>query len=71
MLIVFQDPYGSLDPRKRVEDAIGDVLDIHGLAPRAARRERPTLAAVGDAHQVACIRVNEIPAAVQPDVRSP
>jgi len=40
MQIVFQDPYGSLDPRKRVEDAIGDVLDIHGIAQGAARRDR-------------------------------
>ena len=38
--IVFQDPYASLDPRRRVEDLIGDVLDIHGLAKGAARRAR-------------------------------
>ncbi len=40
MQIVFQDPYASLDPRRRVEDLIGDVLDIHGLARGAARRAR-------------------------------
>jgi peptide/nickel transport system ATP-binding protein len=40
MQIVFQDPYASLDPRRRVEDLIGDVLDIHGLAKGAARRAR-------------------------------
>jgi oligopeptide/dipeptide ABC transporter ATP-binding protein len=40
MQIVFQDPYASLDPRRRVEDIIGDVLDIHGLARGAARRAR-------------------------------
>jgi peptide/nickel transport system ATP-binding protein len=40
MQIVFQDPYGSLDPRKRVEDLIGEVLDIHRLAQGAARRAR-------------------------------
>jgi oligopeptide/dipeptide ABC transporter ATP-binding protein len=40
MQIVFQDPYGSLDPRRRVEDLVGDVLDIHGLAGGAARRAR-------------------------------
>jgi peptide/nickel transport system ATP-binding protein len=39
MQIVFQDPYASLDPRKRVEDIIGDVLDIHGLAA-GRRRDR-------------------------------
>jgi oligopeptide/dipeptide ABC transporter ATP-binding protein len=40
MQVVFQDPYASLDPRKRVEDIIGDILDIHGLAPGAGRRDR-------------------------------
>jgi oligopeptide/dipeptide ABC transporter ATP-binding protein len=40
MQIVFQDPYGSLDPRRRVEDLIGDILDIHGLARGEARRAR-------------------------------
>ena len=40
MQIVFQDPYASLDPRRRVEDLIGDMLDIHGLAAGPARRAR-------------------------------
>lgn len=40
MQIVFQDPYASLDPRKRVEDIIGDILDIHDLASGAQRRPR-------------------------------
>ena len=40
MQIVFQDPFGSLDPRRRVEDPIRHVLDIHDLAPGAARRAR-------------------------------
>ena len=40
MQIVFQDPYGSLDPRKHVGQIIGDVLGIHGLASGAARAER-------------------------------
>jgi oligopeptide transport system ATP-binding protein len=40
MQIVFQDPWGSLDPRKRVEDLVGDVLDIHALARGPARRAR-------------------------------
>jgi oligopeptide/dipeptide ABC transporter ATP-binding protein len=38
--IVFQDPYASLDPRKRVEDIIGAGLDIHGLASGRERQER-------------------------------
>jgi oligopeptide/dipeptide ABC transporter ATP-binding protein len=39
--MIFQDPYASLDPRQPVGDAIGEVLDIHGLhQEKAARRER-------------------------------
>ncbi len=35
MQLVFQDPYSSLDPRRRVGDQIADGLAIHRLAPRA------------------------------------
>jgi len=48
--MIFQDPYGSLNPRLTVEDILGEPLDIHGLAPdRAARRKRvlELLTAVG------------------------
>jgi oligopeptide/dipeptide ABC transporter ATP-binding protein len=39
--IIFQDPYGSLNPRMIVEDLIGEALDIHRLANgKSARRER-------------------------------
>jgi len=39
--MIFQDPYGSLDPRLTVADIIGEALDIHGLAHDAtARRQR-------------------------------
>ncbi len=40
MQIVFQDPYGSLDPRRRIGAQIGDGLAIHGVvlaADQAAR----------------------------------
>ena len=39
--IIFQDPYGALNPRMRVGTAVGEPLAIHRLAPtRAARNER-------------------------------
>ncbi len=39
--MIFQDPYGSLNPRTTIEEAIGEALDIHRLAAdRAARRAR-------------------------------
>ncbi len=40
MQIVFQDPFGSLDPRRRVGSQIGDGIAIHRLMPAAERRER-------------------------------
>jgi oligopeptide transport system ATP-binding protein len=39
--IIFQDPYGSLDPRMSVENVVGEALDIHQLsASRQGRRQR-------------------------------
>ncbi|WP_462225915.1 ABC transporter ATP-binding protein [Alkalibacterium sp.] len=38
---VFQDPYSSLNPRKKVEDIIGEALDIHKLSKsKKDRRKR-------------------------------
>ncbi|MEJ1975987.1 MAG: oligopeptide/dipeptide ABC transporter ATP-binding protein [Acetobacteraceae bacterium] len=38
--LVFQDPYSSLDPRRRVGEQIADGIAIHGLLPKARRRAR-------------------------------
>ena len=32
--MVFQDPLGSLNPRKRIRNAIAEPLEIHDIAPR-------------------------------------
>ena len=41
MQMVYQDPYGSLNPRMKVRDIVGEPLEVHGLAnDRAAYRER-------------------------------
>ncbi|WP_029090478.1 ABC transporter ATP-binding protein [Brevibacterium album] len=38
--VVFQDPYGSLDPTKRVGHSVGEPLLVHGLATRAEAEAR-------------------------------
>jgi oligopeptide transport system ATP-binding protein len=38
MQMVFQDPYASLNPRKRVGSIIGDPLKIHGLGDKRERK---------------------------------
>jgi peptide/nickel transport system ATP-binding protein len=49
MQIIFQDPFGSLDPRMRVEDVVGEPLIIHERMSKPARRARVSelLRAVG------------------------
>ena len=39
--MIFQDPYGSLNPRMTVEQIVGEALDIHKLtASKSARQKR-------------------------------
>jgi oligopeptide transport system ATP-binding protein len=40
MQMVFQDPYASLNPRKRVGSIIGDPLKIHKLGDKKERKAR-------------------------------
>jgi ABC-type glutathione transport system ATPase component len=40
MQIIFQDPFGSLDPRMRVEDVISEPLIIHDRMSSSTRRTR-------------------------------
>jgi oligopeptide transport system ATP-binding protein len=38
--MIFQDPYGSLNPRMTANQIIGEALDIHGLVSNADARHR-------------------------------
>ena len=40
MQIIFQDPFGSLDPRMRVDDVVSEPLIIHERMHSSARRTR-------------------------------
>jgi len=40
MMIIYQDPFGSLDPRMTVKNAVAEPLDVHGSVPRSRRTDR-------------------------------
>lgn len=40
MQMIFQDPFGSLNPRRRVGSIIGDPFAIHGVADGKSRKSR-------------------------------
>lgn len=46
MQIVFQDPYGSLDPRQRVDTIVGEGLRIHGIGANRKERDDIVVAAL-------------------------
>ena len=40
MMMVFQDPYASLNPRKRVGSIVGEPLEVHGVGSEEERKRR-------------------------------
>jgi oligopeptide transport system ATP-binding protein len=40
MQMIFQDPYASLNPRKRIAQIVGDPLKLHGIASGASLQKR-------------------------------
>ena len=55
MQIVFQDPYGSLNPRMNIDAIVEEPLVIHGMGESAERKQKvfDTLALVGVTEQQA------------------
>src|SRR6266702_4047569 len=49
MMMIFQDPYASLNPRKRVGQIVGEALEVHklGTASETKRRVQELLEVVG------------------------
>ena len=40
MAMIFQNPYGSLNPRMTIADIVGEPIDIHGLAKGKEKEKR-------------------------------
>jgi peptide/nickel transport system ATP-binding protein len=43
MQLIFQDPFGSLNPRMTVGNIVGEALTVHGMAKGQARRDQVAL----------------------------
>jgi oligopeptide transport system ATP-binding protein len=46
--MIFQDPFGSLNPRLTVADIVGEALDIHGLTDGKSARQKRILELLQD-----------------------
>ena len=46
--MIFQDPYGSLNPRMTVEQIVGEALDIHQLTDSKSARQKRILELLQD-----------------------
>ena len=46
--MIFQDPYGSLNPRMTVEQIVGEALDIHKLTDGSSARQKRILELLKD-----------------------
>ncbi|HEX3454104.1 MAG TPA: dipeptide ABC transporter ATP-binding protein [Gaiellaceae bacterium] len=40
LMMIFQDPYSSLNPRKRVGFIVGEPIEVHGIGTPAQRKRR-------------------------------
>jgi oligopeptide/dipeptide ABC transporter ATP-binding protein len=40
MQLIFQDPYGSLNPRMTIHSVLAEALAAHDIVPKAARRDK-------------------------------
>ena len=45
--MIFQDPYGSLNPRMIVQDIVGEALDVHRLAANPVARQQRVVELLG------------------------
>ena len=63
MQIIFQDPFGSLDPRMRVRDVLAEPFQVHEKLSSAAGTREDFGTAAG--RRPGCLRARALPARVQ------